>query len=37
MLRDQGQLAITRRDQYCDYFPDEWTLLDSIAEAVAAG
>ena len=32
-----GRLVLTYRYQYCDNFPDEWTLLDSIAEAVAAG
>jgi hypothetical protein len=29
--------VLTYRYQYCDNAPDEWTLLDSIAEAVAAG
>jgi peroxiredoxin len=32
-----GRLVLTYRYQYCDNAPDEWTLLDSIAEAVAAG
>ena len=30
-----GRLVLTYRYQYCDNMPDEWTLIDSIAEAVA--
>jgi hypothetical protein len=32
-----GRLVLTYRYQYCDNNPDTWTLVDSIAEAVAAG
>jgi hypothetical protein len=33
----RGRLVLTYRYQYCDNFPDTWTLVDSIKEAVAAG
>jgi peroxiredoxin len=32
-----GRLVLAYRYQYCDNYPDTWTLVDSIAEAVAAG
>jgi peroxiredoxin len=31
-----GRLVLTYRYQYCDNYPDTWTLVDSIAEAAAA-
>lgn len=32
-----GGFVLTYRYQYCDNYPDTWTLIDSIAEAVASG
>lgn len=33
----QGRLVLTYRYQFCDNFPDRWTLVDSIREAIEGG